>query len=200
MGEAHIDLCFNSLSPEPISCVHSSEKSFCFSVTSTWIFRRVVWTLDCIHIARKGEDNIIDSIPLAEADLIVVSDDGNLGNQYKRNPDSLASMKSNKLLDRQGSMQSIRNKINKTLERQNSQNLSSVEQPSDVQSSAFTSGIRMMQSTKFFNATSVKTLTGKSEIFQQEEKSSVLQISTVAEGFNSGACDLQLPRFDHIMF
>jgi hypothetical protein len=135
--------------------------------------------LDCIYIARKGEDSIIDSIPLAEADLIVVSEDGNMDNQYKRNPDSQVSIKSNRILD----------KINKSLERQaqNSQTLAIAEEPTDVQAKTFTSGFKRLNSTKFFNP----QITGKAEVLQQEEKSTVLQISTVAEGFNSGAFDLQ---------
>jgi hypothetical protein len=153
--------------------------------TSTWICRRVAWTLDCIHIARKGEDSIIDSIPLAEADLILVSEDGNLETQYKRNPDLAASMRGN-ILEKQGSMNSIRNKVNKVLERQNSQSQSTAEVTADSPVNTLTAGFKKMQSAKFFNP-QTKSLMGKSDLLQ-EEKSTVLQISTIAEGFNSGAC------------
>lgn len=48
----------------------------------TWLIRRIVWTLDFIYIARKGEDSVIDSIPLAEADQIYVSESEQTGNIY----------------------------------------------------------------------------------------------------------------------
>ncbi len=138
-----------------------------------------------MHIARKGEDSIIDSIPLAEADLILVSEEGNLETQYKRNPDFSASMKSNRLLEKQGSLKAIRNKVNRTLERQNSRSIDDAEETSDLQTNKFASGFKRMQSAKFFNS-QVKSFMGKAEVLPQEETNMVLQISTIAEGFNSG--------------
>lgn len=40
----------------------------------SWIMRRVVWTADCIYLAREDEDAVIDSIPLAETEKITASD------------------------------------------------------------------------------------------------------------------------------
>ena len=141
--------------------------------------------MDCVHIARKGEDSIIDSIPLAEADLILVSEEGNLETQYKRNPENSAFMKSNRSLERQGSMTNILNKVNKTLERQNSRASNIADEASDSQVNTLTTGFKMMQSGKLFHP-HTKSLMGKSELLQQEEVRTVLQISTIAEGFNSG--------------
>ncbi len=111
-----------------------------------------------------GEENIIDSIPLAEADLVTVSDeDGSQNVQYAKNNDLVSS------LGRKDSFPSQ-------------------PAPSEVtstQTHAFAAGLKRIHSTKFFSHPS-KIAHNKSEEDPAKTKLSLLQISTISEGFNSG--------------
>ena len=57
-------------------------------MSRSWLIRRVIWTTEYIYIARKDEENIIDSIPLAEAAQIFVSESDQTGNKGEKSKDA----------------------------------------------------------------------------------------------------------------
>jgi hypothetical protein len=122
-----------------------------------------------------GEDNIIDSIPFAEADLFTVSDEAG---QYAENRDSGSSTKA----------------MGKTDCVHPPPELGDVPSASTnvlfAQTQSFTTGFKRMHSTKIFNRPVESTHTE-----DDQAKSSVLQISTIPEGFNSGSFQLAVYPF-----
>ena len=128
--------------------------------SSTWIKRRVVWTVDFVHIARKGDDNIIDSIPLAEAESIQIAEnDGSENLHYIQKSDQ-------------------------------NQSLMDLDTPSHLRrgsseqdhTSAIKSGLKRLQSSKLFHGSfQAHTDLGG------ESNRDILQISTISDGFNSGS-------------
>ena len=139
---------------------------------SAWIVRRVIWTSDCIYIARMGEENIIDSIPLAEADLITVSKEDD---QYAKNKDLGSPIRGNQsatILDSTTSQTEL-GEVAST--RANTQQ-------------AITASFKRINTSKIFNHPSEQH---KSE---EGQAMTVLQISTISEGFNSGPYQIEISR------
>ena len=117
-----------------------------------------------------GEENIIDSIPLAEADLVTVSEeDGSHSVQYGKSHDTITSLKSNRSLEKMESFQPHPES----------------SEVSSMRPQIFGAGLKRIHSSKIFNHPS-RVAQGKSEEDPAKKKRSVLQISTIAEGFNSG--------------
>ena len=116
-----------------------------------------------------GEDDIIDSIPLAEADQIIVSEeDGSNTVQYAKGRENVSSVRSNSSLVR---MESLR-----------SHTQSELDEVTPIQPQTFTAGFKRLHSTKIFT----QPASVASSKFEEKAKLSVLQISTISDGFNSG--------------
>jgi hypothetical protein len=113
----------------------------------SWITRRVVWTSDCIYISKVGEEIIIDSIPLSEADSITCN------NELVGSGESMVKGK----FDRDASMTSMSRKINP--EDANEVKNKKVKYPKD----------------------------SRIDDIQPVKGKIVLQLTTIPEGFNSGA-------------
>ncbi len=113
-----------------------------------------------------GEENIIDSIPLAEADLVTVSEkDSSQSVQYAKRHDLVSSIKSGHSLGRIENIQS--------------------EPEAGEATNTHPQIFKRIHSTKIFNHAAKETQC-KSEEDPAKKKGSVLQISTIADGFNSG--------------
>jgi hypothetical protein len=118
-----------------------------------------------------GEDTIIDSIPLAEADLILVTElEGAHSVQYGKGRD-VSSNRSNRSLIRMDSSKS--------------QTQLEQDEVTKSQTQTFKAGFKRLNSTKIFNHPS-KAVLSKVEEDQANTNVSVLQISTISDGFNSG--------------
>ena len=122
----------------------------------TWITRRVVWTNDCIHISRKNEEIVIDSIPLAEVILISVYGEGGSESALHSTSQNWTS----------NMHESPRRKSSYVHPIMDDDSQSSTPRPKQTQGGLPAQGARSASAA---------------------DEEAVLQISTVPDGFNSGA-------------
>jgi hypothetical protein len=116
-----------------------------------------------------GEENIIDSIPLAEADLIAASEEAGTHVQNVKGRDFSSWFRSNHLLGRMESFHSLPESGEVT----------------STHPQIFAAGLKRIHSNKVCNQQSNVTQSKPKED-PAKTKRSVLQISTIPDGFNSG--------------
>ena len=135
----------------------------------TWNTRRVVWTSECIHIARKNDEIVIDSIPLAEALSIVVSDEGSSDNE--------SFLRTQTWTNNAGGLSSKRGSSKRSL------SVHPEDEPTangGLGSSSFSNGLKRMKSLG-------RSLSFAAKDAQASKTSeAVIQIATMPNGFNSG--------------
>ena len=126
-----------------------------------------MWTADCIYIAREGENSIIDSIPLAEAEQITASD------QVEKSTNKDMTVRTTSTPDKEKSFASRRVYPDLAPEDKNGSDQTRFKMPT----------FQNKQRSDSSNRNNSKN--GNTAETSKDDKA-VLQINTIHDGFNSG--------------